>query len=305
MAISRHEVLTKTGKTIDSMLSMFSRDVDPEETCTKAFEELGRLVKESRTLVAGDEVPSIFADGIQSVINRLDAFRTGFARTYEQENGSVTEADAWAGWKAPVEPLKPIRKEMTLVEFVSHVQKTIAAAQKCVEYGFVGKALEALRLLKADILEAESFEDTTASTISVTVENDPMKIIWTEMAGTTAPAGTSRPDTAASNYATNPDGVTAGPPNGSNNGGTASLAGATSNTPAGTSNFQAAGGGNGVSKADGEDGTKAADEALAKNLDELRVSVEKSNPERHYSATGWAQDLSSPEFLHGRRREKF
>lgn len=302
MAISRHEVLTKTGKLVDSMISMFSRDVDPEESCTKAFEELGRLVKESRTLVAGDEVPSMFADGIQSVINRLDAFRTGFARTYEQENGSVAKNDVWAEWKAPV-ALKPLTKTMTPAEFVAHVQKTVDVAQKCAEYGFVGKALEALRLLKADIVKAASFEDTTS--ITVTVENDPMKIIWTEAAGTTAPAGTSRPDTAASNYVTNPGDVSAGPPETGKNPGTASLAEAKSNTPAGDSNFAAAGGGNGISKAEGEDVAKAADEALAKSLDALGATVEKSNPERRLSATGWAQDLSSPEFLRGKRREIF
>jgi hypothetical protein len=294
--VSRHEVLQKTGKYVDTVISQLSRDFDPQECCTKAFEDLGRLVKESRTMVAGDDVPSMFADGIQAVISRLDAFRTGFARTYEQENGGVTKGDAWAEWKTPA-ALKPISKALSPSEFVSFAKDTIAAAQKCADLGYAGRALEALRLLKADIRKAESFEDTVANSISVTVTTDPMQIVWTEAAGTTSPAGTSRPDEAASNYVTNPTAVTAPPPETGKNPGTASLAEAKSNTPAADSNFVAVGGGDGVAK--------AADEAITKNLEAMGEVIEKSNPDYRCSKSGWTSDLSSPDFLRGKRRESF
>jgi hypothetical protein len=277
---TRHQVLESTERFVDGLIKQLTPD--PEVTCTKAFEELGMLVKKSRVLTADDiSHDAYFAEGIQAVIQRLDAVRNGFARTFEQENGVAKAAG-----------IQPITKDMSVAEFAAFAEGTIRKAVKCAEAGHVGRALDALRMLKADIRKAASFEDTVASAITVTVENDPMRIIETEASGTLAPSGTSAPSSAASNYVVNPTGVSAPPPATGANPATGSAETQTSNTPAGASNFLAKGEAN-------------SEEDVTKSLASIAETVSKADPDALFADVGWCSDLSSPEFLNGDRRKRF
>jgi hypothetical protein len=304
---TRHQVLETTAKYIDGLIKQLTPD--PEAACVAAFEQLGPLVKKSRAMTADDiSTDAYFAEGIQSVINRLDAVRNGFARTYEQENG-VSKAEG----------LKSITKDMSPAEFVAFAATTIRKAIKCAELGYVGKALNAIRQLESDIHKAESFADTTANSITVTVENDPMKVVSTEGPGTVTPAGTSSPSSAASNYVTNPTGVSAPPPATVANTATGSMASQSSNQPAGTSNFVAKDGAEPAAAAatpaapapvepvvvvepvtvvepvvTPAEVAKADDVTIAKGLDEIQDAVAKADPDAAQLAKdGWPLDLAS------------
>lgn len=283
---TRHQVLDTTERLVDGLIKQFTPD--PEVACLKAFEQLGGLVKKSRSMTADDvSYDAYFADGIQAVINRLDAVRNGFARTFEQEN-SVSKAVS----------IQSITKEMGLGEFTAFAAGVVRKAVKCAELGYVGKALDALRMLKADIHKAASFEDTVASTITVTIENDPMRIVETEAAGTLVPSGTSAPSSAASNYVINPSGVSAAPPATAPNSATGSVEAQSSSTPAGSSNFVA-------KESDAAELAKAADAEISKSLDGVKEAASKASPDALYADVGWCQDLNSDEFLNGSKRERF
>lgn len=301
--MNKQQVLQKTQLYVDDLIKRFAPD--PQTECDAALAELVKLTKQSNELVAGDSIPDYFADGIQSVINRLDSFRTGFARPYDSSVSKAAEA------------LKPVTKALTLVEFVKHASEVITKAIKLHDLGLVGKSLEALRTLNYDMNQASNFEDKASESITVTVENDPMKIVQTSAPGTTAPSGTSSPDTAASNYVTNPTGVSAPPPvNAANQDlspskdvASTGLTTSDSGKPAGDSNFVAAGGGDGVSKAaetaNTEDVAKAADAEIEKSFGLLTSTIERSSTALSMDDSGWADDLSSPEFLQGVRKVRW
>jgi hypothetical protein len=253
---------------------------DPEEQCVAAFEKLGQLVRMSKSMTTADDVTPYFTAGIQEVISRLDAFRTGFARTFDQEN-----ADGLA--KASCFKLKT--SDLAPSEFVQYAGSVIQRALKCAEAGVVGKALEALHTLVSDIRKAESFEDSVADKITVTVDNDPMRIVETEASGTTAPSGTSAPQDAASNYVTNPADVGAAAPSTAPNPSTESAESLRPATPAGDSNF--------VAKAEVD---------VVKALDSIVGAVSKFDGTKSMVDAGWALDLNSAEFRHGNApRERF
>jgi hypothetical protein len=275
---SRHSVLETVGACVIGLIKQLTPD--PEEQCVAAFEKLGPLVRMAKTMTADDVTPH-FTAGIQEVIAHLDAFRTGFARTAEQEDGdTLVKASCF----------KPRTSDMTVPEFLQHADSTLRKAVKCAEGGEVGKALSALHTLVRDIHKAESFEDTVAEKITVTVDNDPMRIVETEAPGTLAPTGTSAPQSAASNYVTNPGDVSTAAPSTAPNAATASVEAVRTAEPVGDSNFIA----------------KAAEAVIAKSLDAIRSTVSKASGDARVSAVGWVSDLNSVEFLHGGRpREKF
>ena len=289
--MTKSQVLSKTQLYVDTLIKRFAPD--PQTECVDALAELAKLTKQSSELFAGDSIPDYFADGIQKVIQRLDSFRTGFARPYDS---SVTKGEG---------ALKPVTKDLSLVEFVKYASEVITKAIKLYDIGLVGKSLEALRTISYDMNQASNFEDKASESITVTIENDPMKIVQTSAPGTTAPSGTSSPDTAASNYVTNPTGVSAPPPSNSANQdmspskdiATTSLTTSDSGTPAGDSNFIAAGGGDGVSKS-----ATDAQEEISKSFGLLASTIERSSVEAAEADAGWCDDLNSPEFLKGARK---
>jgi|WetSurMetagenome_2_1015567.scaffolds.fasta_scaffold67518_2 hypothetical protein len=269
---SRHETLSVVSKCVASLIQQLTPD--PEAVCFRALRDLGALASVAKTFSAVD-VPSHFRAGIQEVILQLDAFRTGFARTADQEGGAdLLKASCF----------KPQMKDVSLEDFVKHADGIIRKAIACATNGAAGSALVALHTLAADIAKAESFADGASETITVTVENDPMKIVETEASGTLMPAGTSSATTADSNYVTNPGDVTATAPSTAPNPATASAAVVSSNTPAGDSNFVAKG-----------------DDAVAKGVAAICETVAKCEPLAKAQEVGWALDLNTPEFMRGDR----
>lgn len=294
---SRHNTLSTVEACVVGLIKQLTPD--PEIACSKAFEKLGPLVRMAKSLTA-DDLPNYFQAGIQEVIQHLDAFRTGFARTYEQENGNSLE-------KASC--FKPVVSTMTIAEFVKYADSTIRKAVKCVEGGAVSEALKALHTLVSDIRKAESFADTVSESISVTVDNDPMRIVETEAPGTMSPSGTSSPSTAASNYATNPGDIGGAAPSTAPNPATGSMTAINTAVPAGDSNFVAKGAEAQAAPAatpSPEAVAKAAAESISKSLDSIRKSVGDFSPDTRVEQSGWALDLNSPEFLRGQvPKERF
>ena len=270
--MNRHEVLSQVGKTVRGLITQLTPD--PEVACFKAFEKMGHLYKISKSIDAG-EIPSYFTKGIQDVINSLDAFRTGFARTAEEEGSGFLDGSATV--------TKSGKKELTIEEFVAHAQSVVKSALAANEAGKLGDSLAILHKFYDDIFAAASFADDVASKITVTVQNDPMRVVETEVAGTMNPAGTSRPDIAASDYVTNPGDVNAAPPLAVKNPSTGSVEALVSATPLGDSNYIAA----------------KADVSISKSLSDLSSLVEKAGPSSRFQDAGWASDLNSPEFLEG------
>jgi hypothetical protein len=257
--MTRHELLTSVGKTVHGLISQITPD--PEVSCMKAFEKLGAMVRTSKAVTALEE-PAYFTAGIQEIIGILDAHRTGFARTAEQENGAV----------------KKSAKDLTLTAFAAHASQVVTKALADVEAGRIGSALESLHTLYRDIVKAESFEDTNTATIAIT--NDPMRVIETEAAGSMTadlPGG-------ASNYVLNPGDVKGAPPSTEANPSTGSVT-ALPVAAAGTPAFV--------------DTAKAADAEIAKSLEGMVGAVEKSGTTHRVIETGWAADLNSSAFRGG------
>lgn len=256
--MTRHELLTSVGKTVHGLIAQLTPD--PEVSCLKAFEKLGTVVRQSKAVTALEE-PAYFTSGIQEIIGILDAHRTGFARTAEQENGSVKKSST----------------ELTMSAFAAHANKIVTKALSDVQAGQLGAALESLHTLYRDVVKAESFEDTTTATIAVS--NDPMRVIETEAPGTLSPSGTSQPNTASSNFATNAGDVKAAPPSTEANSATASMT-ALPTASAGTPAFV--------------DTAKAAEVEVTKSLTEMTESVEKATTAYKTQNAGWVSDMNSP-----------
>ena len=261
--MTRHDLLSSVGKTVHGLISQLTPD--PEASCAKAFERLGSLYRISKAVTAGEE-PSYFTAGIQEVIKLLDAHRTGFARTAEQEGAGALSVAKSA-------------TELTMSAFAAHATKVVTKALEDVKADRLGSALEALHTLYRDVVKAESFEDTNTATIAVT--NDPMRVIETEAPGTTAPSGTSQPNTAPSNYVTNPGDVKAAPPSTEANPATGSVT-ALPTASAGTPAFV---------------DTAKADVDLAKSLTALSETIAKATVSHGVDPNrGWAMDLNSKAF---------
>jgi hypothetical protein len=261
--MTRHELLTSVGKTVHGLIAQLTPD--PQTSCFKAFERLGGLCRTSKAVTALEE-PAYFTAGIQEVIQMLDAHRTGFARTAEQENGSV----------------KKSATELSLLAFAAHSSKVVTKALEDVSKGQIGAALEALHTLYRDVVKAESFEDTTTATIAVT--NDPMRVIETEAAGTM----TAAQPASTSNAVSNPEAVKAPPPSTEANPSTGSataLPTASAGAPAFVDTAKAA----------------AAEEAsVTKALKDTAESISKAAVSQGVDPNqGWARDLNSPAFRGG------
>ena len=74
MALTWHEIFTKIEKQAVSLINQLTPD--PYEQCSAAFEDLGHVVRLTKSMTVDDisNVPE-FTAGIQAVIRRLDAFR--------------------------------------------------------------------------------------------------------------------------------------------------------------------------------------------------------------------------------------
>ena len=261
--MTRHEVLSSVGAAVHGLIA--SLTPDPETVCFKAFEQLGSLCRISKSISAM-EIPSYFTRGIQGVILELDAFRTGFARTAEQEGaGSLAVAKS--------------AKDLTVAAFVAHASQVITKALKDAESNQLGSALAALHFLYGDIAKAESFEDTNTSTIAVT--NDPMAIVETVAGGSMTAAQT----VSTSNAVSNPGDVNAAVPSTESNPATGSVTALPVATSVGESNY--------VAKA-------AEDVEIKKSLSALSAHIEKASLTSRIESSGWARDLNSSEFRTGR-----
>ena len=260
--MTRHEVLSSVGKTVHSLIA--SLTPDPHTSCFKAFEQLGHLVRTSKAVTALEE-PSYFTTGIQEIINMLDAHRTGFARTAEQENGAVAKSS----------------KQLSVSAFVTHANQIVTKALQDVQENRLGVALASLHSLFSDITKAESFEDVSTGTIAVT--NDPMRVIETEAAGSMTAAQT----VSTSNAVSNPGDVSAAAPSGAPNPATGAVTALPVATSVGESNY--------VAKA-------AEDTEIAKSLSGMAATIEKASLSHRAQETGWVRDLNSAEFLGGSRR---
>lgn len=259
--MTRHEVLSSVGATVKSLIAQLTPD--PHTSCFKAFEQLGQLVRTSKAVTALEE-PSYFTAGIQEVINTLDAHRTGFARTAEQENGVVAKS----------------AKQLSVSAFVTHANQIVTKALQDVQENRLGAALASLHSLFSDISKAESFEDVSTGTIAVT--NDPMRVIETETAGSMTAAQT----VSTSNAISNPGDVAAAAPSTVANSATGSVTSLPVATSVGESNY--------VAKA-------AEDTEITKSLSGMAATIEKASLSHRAQETGWVRDLNSPEFLSGAR----
>lgn len=212
--MKRHEVLKSVEGVVAGLIQQFTPD--PEVPCRKASLELSQLAQVAKSIGPGG-VPVDFAAGIQSVIQQLDAFRSGYASN------------------APGEQVTT--KAMSLSEFLDLAKGVVEKAVAAHREDRLAEALSELHRLKADIIKAESYEDATV--INVTVRNDPAALVPTSADGSRDAAGTSAPSTAPTNFAANPGAITAPAPSTAPNPSTDSAQNAPVSAPAGDTNYVA------------------------------------------------------------------
>lgn len=320
------EVLSQADKIVSAQIA--HRRPPMFETLKASYEKLGDLTGVVKALREnGDGLPSEFSAGITDVIRALTSFRSGYASN------------------DPAQAVGPgiVTKRASLAEFVNYVKTEIEKSAK-------EEAPEALARLRAvsdvikagldEIAKAKDGEVAKSEGVSVPVTNDAMQVKTTEtaMPGAKDAAGTSSASTAASNFATNPGDINAGPPSTAPNAATGSVvstagtgtggqaqapftgaaapafqSGSGAGAAASTSGVAALAGG--ATNSGDADVTKAATETpeqiakraedeLAKGVEEMRKAAEKAG-QNGRKRDGWTLDLNSREFLSGTRTIDF